>query len=406
MRVLFLSYDGMTDPLGSSQVIPYLQGLARHGHQILILSAEKPDRHAALGPEIAKNLASAGIEWRPIRYHKNPPVLSTLFDVSRMFATALLLRRRFAFGIVHARSYVPALAAWALAKILPARFLFDMRGFWADERVDGGLWNLSRLPYRTVYRFFKYMEGRFLTESHAVVSLTHKGLEEMRRWPAASRMAPVEVIPCCVDTARFSVVDPEEKRGLALRLGIAPGDKILVYLGSLGTWYLLDEMLAFLSFVRKENPAWRFLVVTPDDPSRVTSRLNGLPPEAVIVASCRHAEAPLYLSLAHAGLFFIRPAYSKMSSSPTKLGEMLAMGIPVVANAGVGDVDWIFGRWPVGHLLRDFSPEEMARGARALERLHPSPGIRAAALDYFSLEKGVARYQAIYERLGRASENT
>ena len=42
--------------------------------------------------------------------------------------------------IVHARGYVPALIALALRATRGTRLLFDMRGFWADERVDGALW--------------------------------------------------------------------------------------------------------------------------------------------------------------------------------------------------------------------------------------------------------------------------
>jgi hypothetical protein len=38
---------------------------------------------------------------------------------------------------------------------------------------------------------------------------------------------------------------------------------------------------------------------------------------------------------------FIKPVYSKISSSPTKLGEVLSMGIPVISNSGVGDVEQI-----------------------------------------------------------------
>ena len=47
MRALYISYDGMTDPLGRSQVLPYLQGLSERGHEITLLSCEKPARMAA-----------------------------------------------------------------------------------------------------------------------------------------------------------------------------------------------------------------------------------------------------------------------------------------------------------------------------------------------------------------------
>ncbi len=392
MRVLYLSYDGMTDPLGSSQVIPYLRGLAERGHQIIIVSAEKPDRFQQFSQETGAVLRAAGIEWHPIRYHKMPPVLSTVWDAGSMFMAGWRLRQR--YEMIHARSYVAALAAWLLKRTLGVKFLFDMRGFWADERVDGGLWNLENPVFWAVFKFFKHMERRFLTESDATVSLTHRGLEEMKRWPYAKETSPVTVIPCCVDIEKFSKPLPDQSSQLRKKLGFLPHDKILVYLGSLGTWYLLDEMLEFYQAARQVDPTWRLLIITPDDPEIVKKR--NIP--GVTLTRCRHSEAPLYLSLADAGLFFIRPAYSKISSSPTKLGELLAMGIPVIANAGVGDVDRIFEKYRVGYLLKDLSPSEMVRGAGMLAEVKkiPPEDIRAAAKDYFSLEKGVDLYQGIY----------
>ena len=41
-NILYLSYDGMTDPLGQSQVLPYLIGLTKEGFTFHIISFEKP----------------------------------------------------------------------------------------------------------------------------------------------------------------------------------------------------------------------------------------------------------------------------------------------------------------------------------------------------------------------------
>ena len=43
MRVLYLSHTGLTEPLGRSQVLPYVLGLARRGWDFTILSFEKPE---------------------------------------------------------------------------------------------------------------------------------------------------------------------------------------------------------------------------------------------------------------------------------------------------------------------------------------------------------------------------
>ena len=43
-NVLYLSYDGMTDPLGQSQVLPYIIGLSKKGYKFHLVSFEKPNR--------------------------------------------------------------------------------------------------------------------------------------------------------------------------------------------------------------------------------------------------------------------------------------------------------------------------------------------------------------------------
>ena len=44
-HILYLSYDGMTDPLGQSQVLPYIIGLTKAGYSFHLVSFEKPDRY-------------------------------------------------------------------------------------------------------------------------------------------------------------------------------------------------------------------------------------------------------------------------------------------------------------------------------------------------------------------------
>ena len=187
MRTLYLSYDGMTDPLGSSQVIPYLRGLASRGHEITILSAEKPERFARSRDAIGAVLTQARIDWQPIVYHKKPPMLSTVWDVRQMRKRAFELADQKGIELVHCRSYVPSLVGLRLKRERGVRFLFDMRGFWADERVDGGLWDLKKPHYQLAYRFFKKRESAFLNESDRAVSLTHAGKTEMGRWNLAPR---------------------------------------------------------------------------------------------------------------------------------------------------------------------------------------------------------------------------
>ncbi|MEO5563216.1 MAG: glycosyltransferase, partial [Chitinophagaceae bacterium] len=129
-KVLYISYDGMTDPLGQSQVIPYLQGLSKHGYKITLLSFEKKLRFQKLSPQIRALLDESGIEWEPLFFSKRPPLLAKIYDIWRMQRLAKKLHKRRKFDLVHCRSYVSAEAGLRLWKQHKVPFLFDMRGFW------------------------------------------------------------------------------------------------------------------------------------------------------------------------------------------------------------------------------------------------------------------------------------
>ena len=62
---------------------------------------------------------------------------------------------------------------------------------------------------------------------------------------------------------------------------------------------------------------------------------------------------PVLLSLSTLSLFFIKPAYSKKASSPTKMGELMSMGIPFITNSGVGDIDLLVNEYKVGIAIKD-----------------------------------------------------
>lgn len=85
-----------------------------------------------------------------------------------------------------------------------------MRGFWADERVDGGLWKLKNPIYSMIYRFFKQKEKDFLQYSDGIISLTNAAKTEMMRWNLPEVNAEkIDVIPCAADFDLFKLIFPE-----------------------------------------------------------------------------------------------------------------------------------------------------------------------------------------------------
>lgn len=409
MRALYLSYDGLTDGLGRSQVLPYILGLEAKGHHFTIVSFEKRERFAKDEKNIRLLLKGRNIAWVPLIYTAFPPILSTIYDVWQLARTVERLHTEQPFDLIHCRSYITSLVGLHMKRKLGVPFIFDMRAFYADERVDGQLWNLSNPVYRMVYNYFKQKEKAFLEEADFTISLTEKGRDIIHSWDELEEQPlPVEVIPCCADLEHFSAgnVDNALQEELRAETGLSTDDLVFAYLGSIGTWYMLAEMLDFFKEVLTAKPNAKLFFITHDAPEgiRKLAKARGIPEERVIIRSAGREEVPTCLSLADIALFFIRPVFSKSGSSPTKHGEMLGMGLPVIANAGVGDVDIIIESTGTGILVNAFEREDYLNAVAQIDDLLqlPKERMRAAALRFYSLETGVERYHSIYERVGRA----
>jgi glycosyltransferase involved in cell wall biosynthesis len=399
-NVLYITYDGLTDPLGRSQILPYLSGLAAIGHRITILSCEKPIRLQQDGERLRRHCADLGLAWHPLKYHKKPPILSSAFDAAALQRAAIKLHGEQPFDIVHCRSYIAAHAGLALKRRFGVRFLFDMRGFWPDEKVEGGNWNLANPLFAAVYRYFKRLESRLLRGADQIVSLTEAGKRQLQTRPElAGRTVPVTVIPCCVDFDHFPLATPALRREARKQMGIPADAPVLAYLGSLGSWYMLDEMLAFFAVFASRQRMARFLFVTLEDPQPImqAGTDHGVDPKALIIHPASRDDVPRLMAAADLGIFFIRPVFSKIASSPTKMGEMLATGLPIVANSGVGDVEQMIEEMDCGVAVREFTPEAYAH---ALDELDMTKGIAKARRDRarprFDVSLGIERYHRMY----------
>ena len=417
MNACFLSYDGLTDPLGTSQVLPYVEGLAAAGHRLWLISFEKPDRFT---PEAQAALrarcANASITWLPQPYHKRPPVLSTLYDLWLMRRALHALHRQVGFQLLHCRGYLPMLVAMPLRRSASAtstgtRVVFDMRGFWADERVDGGLWPQRHPLYRAIYRFFKRREAHWVSGADAIVSLTYAAARLLTQWrQPQARQRPLVVIPCTADFDHFQQVTPVRRSAARAALGLPEQGLVIGYLGALGTWYRLPEMLRLFALALQRHPEARMLILTAEPRALVDAEAarHGLDPERIVVRFAPRAQLPSLMAAADVGLSFILPSFSKVASSPTKLGELLAMGIPVLANAGVGDVAEILSRTQGGHMLPDLSEASLQAAADALpELLARAPeAIRAQARPVYDLAHARAAYAGLYATLDPTSSAT
>ena len=398
-NILYLSYDGLTDPLGQSQILPYIIELSKLGFSFSIISFEKKEA-AYSESEISEQIAPYKIDWYPISYTKQPPVLATVWDVFRLSKKVQSLLRKKEITLIHCRSYITSLVGLQMKKKENIPFIFDMRGFWADERVDGGIWDLKNPLFNLVYRYFKSKEKQFCKFSDAIISLTYAGKKEMKKWKIEGISEKIAIIPCAVDVDLFKPTIELKREAEKIKSKLFPqNSKVLLYSGSLGTWYMLKEMLDFFISLQSIDSSWYFLFLTRDSETLKKER-NRLPSnikEKVIDLEVKRNEIPKFLMVADFSIFFIVPKYSKISSFPTKHAEFLAMGIPTIANEGVGDVKAIVEKGKNGIIIDKFDKETFRRKALEIKNFKSeSKNLGDFANREFSLQKSTNIYNSIY----------
>ncbi len=404
INVLYISYDGMTDSLGESQVIPYLKELSKKNIKICILSSEKPGIFENRKNYIAKTLSEYNIDWHPIKYTKSPPVISTIKDIRNLKKTASKLHQKKGFDIVHCRSYISSFAGVFLKKKFGVKYLFDMRGFYADERVDGNLWPQSNPIYKHVYKYFKKKESEFFKLADHTISLTHAGKKIIHDFENLNNI-PIDVIPCCSDMSLFNynLTNSENQERLQKELNISSNDIVLSYLGSVGTWYMPNEMMQFFKVFLQKKPEAKFMFITRDNPEIIykLAEKHNVPADKIVIRSANREEIPDLISLSKFSIFFIKPVFSKKASSPTKLAELLGMGIPIICNSNVGDIDKFVPKNNLGIMIDSFNTEAYQNACDKFDELMniDKEHLRAVACKLFSLEVGVETYYNVYQKL-------
>jgi glycosyltransferase involved in cell wall biosynthesis len=403
-KVLFISYNGMLDPLGQSQVIPYLRELSRHGVRFTLLSFEMSKAYTPAGLErcaqLRQELATSGIDWHWLRYHKSPSLPATSYDVMAGIRYASRLVRDRQIEMVHARGYIPAAIALRLKRHFGVKMIFDVRGLMADEYFDAGHWRKASLPYRIT----KAAERRALAAADGVVTLTERIWPIINTWDGLrDRHVAHEVVPCCADLElfKFSQSDRERRRqelGLEDRL-------VVVYSGSLDGWYLTESMADFFAVLLKQKSQSHALWLTIGNHDRIRTLMQtrGIDEQDYTVLATTTAEVSSYLSASDAGLAFIKPCFSKLASSPTKYAEYLACGLPLIINQGIGDSDTLVTREKTGVLVLEFNHDAYQGAIAALEDfvVHSEQSRRRnreVAERLFDVRRvGVERYAHLYE---------
>lgn len=402
MSILYISQNGVTDHIGRSQVAPYVLDLARQGYRIHMLSAEKRGQDTLID-QYQKLFDDVGVTWTRVRYHNRPPILGQAWTHAVMHRAARTIVRQDGIELIHCRSFPPALIGHRLKRELGVKYIFDFRDFYADGGIEK-----THGPAKLAYRYFKYLEGPMIREADKVVCLTHRARDVLSDWYLKDVSNPAshfQVIPCCADFAHFDTrrITKAQQQSARQKADLNKDDFILLYLGSLGPDYLLPEMVALFRQVLAIKPGARFLFVSNNGKELVEKACaeQGVSSDCVRFVSADRNEIPVLIALANLSVVFIRAGKSKIGCSPTKLAELFACNVPVIANTGVGDLDAIISQHANGSaIVTDFTDATLRAAVEQVIEAQEKHtlNIRDNSRE-FSLGEGVARYNAVYREL-------
>lgn len=399
-KTLYICYFGLRQPLVRTQVLPYLQELAKGGIDVSLLTFE-PEILTEWTPEAVETervkLAEKGIKWDLRAYHKRPSAIATAWDI---LVGSLAVRKRIAtdkIDVLHGRVHVATLMG-ALARKFSRRkpkLIFDIRGFFPEEYTDAGVWPENGLLYRSAKRVERWL----MKESDGFVVLTEKAREMIH----VDETRPVEVIPCCVDFAeRFPTDIGSHRDEMREKLGVA-GRTVYTHVGALGGLYLTKELADLMVTARELDQRAFAMFLTQSDTAAIEKLLKerGFSASDMFVGRVDPSEIPAFLSASDVGLSFVKATYATQSRSPTKIPEYLAAGLPIIANSGVGDVDELILTEKVGLLIDRFEPEAYQNILFRLRRLgNVSERCKEVARRRFDLEAvGGVRYRRLYDNI-------
>ncbi|RYE49080.1 MAG: glycosyltransferase, partial [Hyphomicrobiales bacterium] len=394
---LYITRNGLLEPLGQSQVLAYLKGLSGR-YRITVISFEKAEDVAdeQTVRAVAADCANCGIRWLPQRFRHRPRLLAAAWNLFTMLRLCLREIRGGNADLVHARSYIPAAAALFAKRLTGTPFIFDMRALWPEELVAAGRVRRGSWLFRLLLR----IERRCLQGADYVVSLTHAAVVHLREiYPDIRWNSKVAVIPTCADLERFVPDAPSPS-----------AEHIYGCVGSvLSGWFRLDWLGSFFEAALARDGLALFHIITRDDPSLVRGALAAS--EAVEQRLTIYAMSPREVHRAvqrhYVSIMFFNDGLGKLGSSPTRMGEVLGCGIPVVANAGVGDVEAIVAAHRIGVLVEGGNVRQMHQAVVELELLMQDPELgkrcRTVAENLFSLQSGIGGYAQIYDRIGMLS---
>jgi hypothetical protein len=325
-NVLYVSYDSISGPISQSQIIPLLIKYSEN-YKVYLVSFEK-NKKILLNNVIKKNITHI-----IFKFQKNFFLKAAYFFFYQILLIFIVFK--FKINIVHTRSYIPTLLILLSRFFKRLNIIFDIRGFWFDEKYEAKKINLI------IYKILKIVEIILFKTANKVITLS-KISKKIIITNFNIKDCKINIIPTFTSFKKFK---NNKKK--------TPCNKIIFgYIGNVGMNYEFEKVINFFEKFNKINSEWK-LIVANNEITEIPL-INSLSfKNKIELKKINFTDMNNFYSKIDVGIYFLKKVFSKKSSCPTKLGELIATNTPFITNSGIGDINKIFLNLKVNEFLID-----------------------------------------------------
>ena len=382
-KILYLSYDGILEPLGYSQVFKYVEELSKD-FELSIVSFEKTVdlKNIKNVRRVESLLEKKGIKWIRHKYHQNPQIPATLFDLLTLTKTLFLQRLFNHANVIHLRGYVLGIPIVFLNWLLRYKIIFDIRGFWVDEKIDRDGWSKDSIKYK----FLKFIERKLFNISDKIVTLTTMSKNIIKNIFKLND-SKISVIRTCAE----KIKPLKTETGKTINFG---------YIGSTGRAYNFYETLKFFKSLKKSKKIGKIFIFTADNHSKVIEQITscGLKFQDYEIDFVRREDIAKAFEKFDFILFNLKINFSISASMPTKIGEALSANTPVICNKFNDDIEKI-SNFSNACKIIDFDTTNFEEIREFLFDDSLEERCQNTYQEFFTLENGVNKYKEIYSNI-------
>lgn len=394
MKILYLNYWSLNEPLTAAAIIPYLK----------IMQEDKriSEIHFVTFERGNENYKETIIDLTKVTHYPITPrygnnfLLTKADEFIRIPRKLTNLAKTLNIDLIFAKASFAGAIAYMIHRNTKIPFIVESFEPHSDYMADCGEWKKGGF----LYRYAKYYEKKQMKHAAKIITVTNNYKTYLIEKEHMDK-DKVEVIPSCTEIDQFSF-NQDDRNRIREDLGLQPSDIVGIYVGKFGGLYYDDESYdIFKSAYDHFDSKLNFIILTPEPSNSVIQKMTqrGIPRQSINVHLASHQEVPSFLSASDFAFSNIKPAFSKLFQCPIKNGEYWANGLSILMTYGIAD-DYKLMEQGLGGALFDLKKANINDAFVKIEHQLNTPNNRSTnhqlAIKYKSISIAHTVYSHIF----------